>query len=292
MADTFEIASGSVTGAQHVLDGRPNQDAHCILTTPTHTIIVLADGCSEGEHSEVGAHLGVRYAARGIEWGIDAFLSTPVPFTSPTEIDFLSDEDDGMDHVWTSAQDHVRGGIQDALNLMGKFHDRARKPTVNTLFLFTLVAAVIDRRLGGKASFAAIGDGFLAVNGEVIPFGKFPDNKPPYVAYTVVTSSIAPELLRWKVLHTMSTANLRTFLLGTDGMDDFAEHVESPMPGNPRAVGPLSQFWEEDRFFRNPDMVRRKLVLCNGGVGLRTDRAGLLRDDTTLVVGRRAPCSP
>ena len=286
MADTFQLASGSVTGAQHVNDSRPNQDAHCILRTPTHTIVVVADGCSEGEHSEVGAHLGVRYAARAAQWALDFFVTTPNGEAAS------SVTDDGMDHVWTYIREHVREGITESLGQMGRFSDHERRPAVNDLFLFTLVVGIIDHRPGGRTTFAAIGDGFLAVNGATIPFPKFPGNKPPYVAYLVVTSSIAPDLLNWKMLHTMPTAELQSFVIATDGMDDFVEHEHAPMPGSSRPVGPLSQFWEEDRYITNRDMVRRKLVVCNGGVGPRASRGGLLRDDTTLVVGRRTPCSP
>lgn len=284
MANRFQLAFGSVTGAQHVNDGRPNQDAHSITHTPTHTIVIVADGCSDGAHSEVGAHLGARYAARAAEWAIDTFVTTPTE--DPV---FPISEDDGLAHVWTYIRDHVCEGLRDSLGQMGKFSDRQRKSAVNDLFLFTLVVGIIDNRPGGKTCFAAIGDGFLAVNGAVVPFPKFPDNKPPYLAYLLVSSSIASELLDWKPLLTLPTVELQTFVIGTDGVDDFVEHESAPMPGSQRPVGPLSQFWEEDRYFTNPDMVRRKLVLCNGGVGPRSARGGLLRDDTTLVVGRRVP---
>lgn len=292
MADTFEIASGSVTGAQHVHDGRPNQDALCVLNTSTHTIVVVADGCSEGAHSEVGAHLGVRYATRAAQWSIDTFVTAPADDPTPPVSEY-----DGMKHVWAYIRDHVREGLAESLGRMGRFSDHDRRPMVNDLFLFTLVVGIIDRRPGGKASFAAIGDGFLAVNGAIVPYPKFPNNRPPYVAYLLVNSSIELKLLEWQPLWTGPTREVHSFVIGTDGVDDFVEHQNAPMPGNPvpgrpRLVGPLSQFWEEDRYFINPDMVRRKLILCNGGVGPRSARSGLLRDDTTLVVGRRVPCSP
>ena len=59
-------------------------------------------------------------------------------------------------------------------------------------------------------------------------------------------------------------------------------------------VGPLSQFWSEDRYFKNRDMLRRRLTIANRDV-TRADwdeRAliiehGLLPDDTTIITGRR-----
>ena len=47
-------------------------------------------------------------------------------------------------------------------------------------------------------------------------------------------------------------------------------------------VGPLSQFWADDAFYKNRDMVRRRLAVLNRGAG-----PGLLADDTTIVVVRR-----
>jgi hypothetical protein len=59
-------------------------------------------------------------------------------------------------------------------------------------------------------------------------------------------------------------------------------------------VGPLSQFWTDDRYFANPDALRRRLTLINRE-SVRADfesrrlvrTPGLLPDDTTVVVLRR-----
>jgi hypothetical protein len=59
----------------------------------------------------------------------------------------------------------------------------------------------------------------------------------------------------------------------------------------------LSQFWEEDRYFRNPDALRRRLALINSEythldreAGVLIREPGLLPDDTTLVAIRRRLC--
>jgi hypothetical protein len=57
--------------------------------------------------------------------------------------------------------------------------------------------------------------------------------------------------------------------------------------------GPLSQFWDEDHYYENPDAVRRRLVLANRPLVRGEQRAsgrrasGLLPDDTTIAVVRR-----
>jgi hypothetical protein len=73
-----------------------------------------------------------------------------------------------------------------------------------------------------------------------------------------------------------------SLLVGTDGVLDLealADRCAAPGAGT---VGPLRQFWEDDRFFLNPDMVRRRLTVIGRGP------SGPLPDDTTLIVLRRA----
>jgi len=66
------------------------------------------------------------------------------------------------------------------------------------------------------------------------------------------------------------------------------------IPGRSEIVGPISQFWGEDRYFENPDGVRRRLALINNEhqtIDWRKQTiertAGRLPDDTTLIVIRR-----
>jgi hypothetical protein len=60
-----------------------------------------------------------------------------------------------------------------------------------------------------------------------------------------------------------------------------------PIPGRSEDVGPLSQFWTDDAYYENRDMVRRRLAVLNRG-----RHGGLLADDTTLVVVRRKGLEP
>ncbi len=56
----------------------------------------------------------------------------------------------------------------------------------------------------------------------------------------------------------------------------------------------FTPFWQDDRYFRNPDQVRRYLVRCNREViqpnwqtQVLERQSGLLEDDTTRVLMRR-----
>src|SRR5208282_600799 len=63
-----QVVAASVPGTQHTLPGKPlwknNQDAFHVVERPGVTVGVVADGCSKGAHSEVGATVGARVTAR------------------------------------------------------------------------------------------------------------------------------------------------------------------------------------------------------------------------------------
>jgi hypothetical protein len=91
-------------------------------------------------------------------------------------------------------------------------------------------------------------------------------------------------------------------LIGTDGAADLEAAAEARLPGREEPLGPLAQFWEQDRYYENADAVRRRLFLanreaprmssdavagqCRPGTTSASDKP-LLPDDTTLVVLRR-----
>ncbi|HZI12300.1 MAG TPA: protein phosphatase 2C domain-containing protein [Myxococcus sp.] len=164
---------------------------------------------------------------------------------------------------------------EDLLCLLGELRGELGRDALGD-FLFTVVGAVVTPE---RTLVFSAGDGVWALNGEVHPLGPFPGNAPPYLAYALLRGedvTLAPQAL-------VPTEDVHALLLGTDGTADLA-----------KLAGPLSQFWTEDRYFSNPDALRRKLALLNRE-SVRADFAahrlvrtpGLLPDDTTLVVLRR-----
>jgi len=59
----FHLFSGSITGFDHTNSHLNNQDALCIVQEPKGIIAIVCDGGGKpyGEHSEVGAKLGLNY---------------------------------------------------------------------------------------------------------------------------------------------------------------------------------------------------------------------------------------
>jgi Protein phosphatase 2C len=258
----FDVAAATVIGREHARAGRNNQDAFWARASEHGLAAVVADGCGSGAQSELGACLG----ARRVVEGALALLGLQVPVDSPEFLQRL-----GAD---------VLCFLQ---AVSGELGERA----IGEALLFTVVGAVVTPE--HTLVFSA-GDGVWALNGEVHRLGPFPGNAPPYLAYGLLEPGAGS--LRTNTLR--PTAEVDSLLLGTDGAADLADLAGARVPERDEPVGPLAQFWSDERYFHNPDALRRRLSLLNRE-SVRADFPaqrlvrvpGLLSDDTTLVVLRR-----
>jgi hypothetical protein len=262
MVSPFEVASASVVGREHARSGRNNQDALFLQASGEALAAVVTDGCGSGAHSETGAQLGARCVAQAAL----AVLGQGLPLEAP---EFLP---------------AVRAEV---LGFLASLTGRLGEALLGEHLLFTIVGAVVTP---AQTLVFSAGDGVWALNGQVHPLGPFPHNAPPYLAYGLLSPGAAP--LEQQAL--VPTGEVVSLLLGTDGAADLPGLAEARVPEREEAVGPFSQFWTEDRYFQNPDALRRRLALL-GRESVRAEFAarrlvrtpGLLADDTTLVVLRR-----
>jgi hypothetical protein len=222
----FEIAGGSVAGADHIRAARNNHDAFRWAATEDGVIAVVCDGCGSAPHSEVGAKIGARLAVRTIAGHLR----------------------DGID--WPAVEANFIQRLRSVAEQVGGVAD---------FFLFTLVAAVITRE---TTTVAAAGDGVAMINGVSVPFPDVVDNAPAYLGYALLGKSDAS----LQPLASVPTGDVRSLLLATDGAAQLDR---------------LATFWTDDRYFRNPDALRRALFVLNRWP------PGKLPDDTTIVVIRR-----
>lgn len=273
MKDQFELAGGSVIGREHLRVGKNNQDAYFWSVTDAGIVAVVCDGCSGAIHSEVGAKLGARMAVTTIQ----AFLKKHSP---------LHREVFYQDSVWKS----VQHSLLDQLGEVAVFLGGDRSTAVRNYLLFTMVGVVITPV---TTAVFALGDGVIAINEELIHLGPFSNNAPPYLAYGLMEEMDATAF-NLKTVHAIPTAHVQSLLIGTDGVNDVVQAAEQPLPGRSETVGKLTQFWQDDRYFHNPDQVRRRLTLMNHTattIDMQTQQSirhsGLLPDDTTLIVIRR-----
>jgi len=271
MQNIFELARGSIPGYDHIRAGKNNQDGVSILQTSDFTIAVVCDGCSSGKYSEVGAQFGSLLLTHTIADHLRVRSGWTI--RNPREI--LAWSIIRRDALWEMRK-WARGiGAEDS-------EGRVNPSFVNDYFLFTVVCVVITPE---RTEFASIGDGCISVNGETSFLGPFEGNMPPYLGYGLVKTSMKEEQMQFVVHKAMKTEDLQSFLIGSDGLTSLHKSADKPLPGKTRTVGPMSQLWEDEKFFLNADVGRRHLVLANGGVGSRFP--GLLEDDTTFVSGRR-----
>lgn len=281
----FEIAGGTVPGRDHVgrgnlLSGKNNQDAFSYRVTDDALVAVVCDGCSDGLHNEVGAHLGAQLVSAALMEHAAQERERRASDTSANTITYL------LACVRQETLSELRLIAQRMTGADGSF-----SATVGDYFLFTVIGVVITP---GITAIFSIGDGVFALNGNVTRLGPFPGNAPPYMAYAMVRSSMDERLLQFQINAHLPTKDVHSILIGCDGVEDLIAASERPLPGGRLGtVGPIRRFWEEDRFYK-PDQIRRRLALINSDV-VRLDpedhqlkrESGLLPDDTTLVVIRR-----
>ncbi len=277
----FQYTAGSVRGKEHFLDGKNNQDAFCIESQGGMTVVIVSDGCgdSSSPYSEVGARIGSRLTAHSVLALASRALSMPAPKNSS----YLLSES-----LWET----VRQDVLSQLRILARWMGTSMTEVVRNHFLFTTMGALITEDV---SVFFGLGDGVVIVNGEEKAI-SFPDNKPPYIGYGLVSSTLDLELEHssYTIHQAVWTRDLESFVIATDGISDLMGSAERMMPGTTQLVGPISQLWTNSSFFANPDNLRRWLARANRD-GQKMDWEervarkyhGLLHDDTTIVVGRR-----
>jgi len=271
---TFEMAAGSVCGTDHARAGRNNQDAWHLRREPGCIAAVVSDGCGSSPRAEAGAIVGARLVAESLVARAPDLVARDGTRPDPAAV---------VRHL-AGVRDDVLAQLRVVAQAMGpSLHE-----TIHDNFLFTVVAAWLTT--AGLVVFS-LGDGTVAINGNVRHLGPFPDNRPPYLGYGLLGDDVSFRIHAREPLD-----RVETLLLGSDGVCDLETVEEELIPGRSESVGPLRQLWREDRFFDNPDGLRRFLALANRTV-TRPDweqrrqrkQVGLLRDDTTVVVLRRRP---
>ena len=251
--DSFEYAIGSIIGRNHVLAGKNNQDAYHIVSNPKFITAVVCDGCGSGKHSEVGAKLGTRMVSNAIADLLNQGLAI-------SESEF-----------WHVLKINLLQKLTDFIAIANADPESVME-FVNNYLLFTIVGLVITP---SETVAFSMGDGAIAVNGKLTQIPTYPDNAPPYIAYGLYR----PDAISFEICDRLPTSELESILIATDGIDDLVK------------VEDINQFWQEDRYFKNPDAIRRKLAVLNREE-VKPDwqkrelikRSGVLSDDTTLVV--------
>ena len=275
MTGLFELAGGTVIGKDHRISGKANQDAFRRFSSDELTVAVVCDGCSEGKHSEVGSQIATRLIVETICRLYPRYLFR---FSMPDAM--------GSYPFWRRVRQDVTAEIRSLANKMGP----SLSQVINEYFLFTVVGVMVTPF---ETVVFSLGDGVFVLNGEVTRLGPFEGNRPPYLGYGITGSKLTderPELLEFTLQRIIPTSEVGSVLIGSDGVEDLLRVASQAMPGKSELVGSIDQFWINDRYFTNPDNIRRRLALINREITkadwperrLRKFK-GLLPDDTALV---------
>jgi hypothetical protein len=260
----YQLAAGSVIGRDHRLVSKNCQDGFYIFRDDRCTVGIVTDGCGSSTHSEVGAKLGARLVAESIQ-----------------------------EEVWLNPEaiswQRIRRQTLAALEVLARQMGGNFVQTVQDYFLFTVVGVLLT---GNRATFFALGDGVVIVNGVRYPLGPYADNAPPYLGYGLIGEVLRDQTLGdipIGIIAEMSLIELDAFLIGSDGVIDLIAAAAQTQPGSTHLVGSINQFWTEESIFKNPELVNRRLKLIARDWPHHNPDPGRLPDDTTLIVGRRSP---
>ncbi|HVX23870.1 MAG TPA: protein phosphatase 2C domain-containing protein [Candidatus Saccharimonadales bacterium] len=262
----FELAGGSTVGRDHRLVPKNCQDGWYVVRDEFSTIAIVTDGCGSSPHSEVGALAGARLLATALQ----------VELRQTGVVN------------WIRVRRHLLATLDILAQQMGGHYRR----TIEDYFLFTVVGAILTDT---QATFFACGDGVVIINGQVQTLGPFANNSPPYVGYGLIAEQLSDPALGeqgFDVVCELPLPELEHFVIGCDGVIDLIKAADLRRPGSDQSVGDISQFWQEYRYFANPELVSRELRLVARDWPKREPEPGLLPDDTTLIIGRRPIIQP
>lgn len=267
--DLIEVASGTVTGRDHTFGGnlvlgKPNQDAIATAWTEDAFIAVLCDGCSSGEHSEVGAQLIARMLLSDIVWLLEESIT--VPAQSPGVWSF---GDCAVFHGGKLSHATFPGNAPPYLGYRLLPDDKV-KIAPDELVFRPILTSGSDRLLLDDSCDATVRH--ILEPMRLMRSPEFSERRA-VETYFLCTATV--------VIIDESSLDMLPLVVGTDGLADV----------------PDPAMFLEDRMFSNPANVTRALRKLNqptvkiGGdppTLIKTD--GVLPDDTTLVAIRRKPC--
>lgn len=272
LMENFELAGGTIMGRDHRLCQKNAQDDFTVIQAQQFLVGVVCDGCGSGDHSEVGSKIGSRIVANQLS---DLALRMPGIFSPLYQARAL-----------LTLKNSILLELDRVVRTMGLDYAAA----VEDYFLFTIIAFVMTPE---DTFILSAGDGVVFVNCGRFDIEPDPGNKPRYLSYGLLRQDFRESQLLRSVTEA-KTADIESILLGTDGTLDLIAAEKKLIPGKDEAVGPISQFWENDSFFKNPWSIQRRLALASRTVtrmdpedGKVIEQPGYLRDDTTVLVLRK-----
>ena len=161
----YRTRQGIVPGRSHILDARNCQDALCSTTFEldgkSYIVGVIADGCGEGNHSEVGAQLAVQFI--------------------PREVRRLVQSGSAIEQIPDLLFEHLIHFLKAIVGAYNVTDIREFAQFVNHHLLFTVLGFLLGPEQ--TAVFAA-GDGIVIINDDT--HLREQQNAPTYIGYQLI----------------------------------------------------------------------------------------------------------
>jgi hypothetical protein len=231
---TFTVRAGSVTGSEHILRAANSQDkfrySQFVIGGREYAVGIVCDGCSEGQHSEVGAALLAEFLSRRAEKLLsDGFHIGEVPdLLYHWALQFLK-----------SLSDWLLGTDYNQNDLTGFAKDY-------------LLATVVGFIVGDEQTviFSA-GDGLILVNDHTLVLNQ--DNRPTYLAYDILNPAHLTENRSSTGFETQfyDTSAIERLAIWTDGFDPALAHELTELSAHPRALQRKLNVWSSQKRFHD-----------------------------------------
>jgi len=267
----FSIVQGSMAGEPHVREGGNNQDAFLVDRTDDYIIGVVCDGVSAGKYSQVGAAI----IAKLIMVSLKAHLILiDVPFeqiNSGRLKEFI-----GLVRV------PILQKISTIIRTMSDPFDDTLFVSEDLNFVANYMCATSLWFVVTKEYYFTVrtGDGVIMINDIIEEFDSGASNAPDSLTYGALWNPIEGAGSNMSLHKWGPTNELINLMVGSDGVSLFNKKASVEMIDGNRQ-GSIMQFFQDDRFVRNPLLVQRQL----NKIGyMYNNRAG---DDVTLVGVRR-----
>ncbi len=201
----WQVRQASIPGREHIRLWRNNQDGiktgRVVIEKREYLFGVISDGCSEGEHTEVGAKLLA-------EWAIAEMALLLSAGVAPIQIPTM---------LFQRAINYLRGiAGQTVLD-----HSETVVNFIKDYLLCTFLAYVIGEE---NCLIFWAGDGVVVVNDYIHRISQ--ENKPTYLAYHVIgrmyleepDKALSDRFTLWR----FPTDKVQRLAICTDGMEESA----------------------------------------------------------------------
>ncbi len=219
VASPARVVGASRIGSEHRRVARNNQDAWVARVSAARAVVVVADGCSMGAASEVGAHLLAAWVA---EWAVSDGRSWSTEVGAVARVGALQG---ALDEALAALLGALGGGAEQASRYL----------------LASVLCGVVE---GDQATVFGCGDGLWAVGSNAAAIDPGPLNAPPYLAYRALSAEVLDPLAPLSALvvhHSGRLAPGERLYVATDGAlpiaAELAEWLAEPaLWSSPRAL--------------------------------------------------------